>query len=510
MDFRSLGKRSSPFLLVMAGSVFLLIFTNCQEGAEAKEEASAMREEVRRPAVAGTFYPADAKILSQQVREFLSRAPKETVPGEIIALVAPHAGYMYSGQVAAYAFKLVAGMKFEAVVVVAPSHRAHFQGASVYDRGGFETPLGLLPVEKGLCQKLKEESELIRFEAQAHSQEHSLEVQLPFLQETLGKISLVPIVLGDQSYRTCESVARAMARTIRGKKVLLVASTDLSHFHSYDKAVTMDHFILEDLRALDAKKLAQDLDSGKGEACGGGAVITVMLAAKEMGANRAQVLKYLNSGDVTGDRSGVVGYAAAVFYRSLSPQEKEPSRKKAGVSLGLTIEEKHTLRQIAQSTIEARLKGEKPQRGDILTETLKEKRGAFVSLHSHGQLRGCIGHIQPNRPLHQIIEEMASAAAFEDPRFSPLTLKELQDLELEISVLTPLQRIKDVQEIEVGKHGLYIKKGFCSGLLLPQVATEYNWDRVTFLEESCRKASLPRNAWKEKDAEIYLFSADIF
>lgn len=184
--------------------------------------------------------------------------------------------------------------------------------------------------------------------------------------------------------------------------------------------------------------------------------------------------------------------------------------KKAGISLGLTEEEKLTLRQIAQSTIEARLKGEKPPRVETLSGSLKEKRGAFVSLHSHGQLRGCIGHIQPNRPLHQIIEEMALAAAFEDPRFSPLTLKELQDLELEISVLTPLQRIKDVKEIEVGKHGLYIKKGFCSGLLLPQVATEYNWDRVTFLEESCRKASLPRNAWKEKDAEIYLFSADIF
>ncbi|MDH4266900.1 MAG: AmmeMemoRadiSam system protein A [Deltaproteobacteria bacterium] len=180
------------------------------------------------------------------------------------------------------------------------------------------------------------------------------------------------------------------------------------------------------------------------------------------------------------------------------------------MSLGLTTEEKHSLRQIAQATIEARLKGERFQRGDILTETLKEKRGAFVSLHSHGQLRGCIGHIQPNRPLHQIIEEMALAAAFEDPRFSPLTLKELQHLELEISVLTPLQRIRDVQEIEVGKHGLYIKKGFCSGLLLPQVATEYKWDRVAFLEETCRKAGLPRNAWKEKDAEIYLFSADIF
>ena len=469
-----------------------------------------MKEEVRRPAVAGTFYPADPKILSRQVREFLARAPKEAVPGEIIALVSPHAGYVYSGQVAAYAFTLVAGMKFEAVVMVAPSHRAYFQGASIYNGDGYETPLGLVPVEKELCRKLKEESESIRFDAQAHSQEHSLEVQLPFLQETLGKIKLVPILLGDQSYRTCESVARAIARTLRGKKVLLVASTDLSHFHAYDRAVTLDHIILEDLRSLDAKKLAQDLDSGKGEACGGGAVITLMLAAKEMGADRAQVLKYLNSGDVTGDRSGVVGYAAAVFYRGLPSQETDPGRKKPGISLGLTAEEKQTLRQVARTAIESRLKGENSPRGDILNETFKERRGAFVSLHSHGQLRGCIGRIQPTQPLQQIVEEMAVAAAFEDPRFPPLTLKELQDLELEISVLTPLQRIKDVQEIEIGKHGLYIKKGFYAGLLLPQVATEYNWNRVTFLEETCRKAGLPQNAWKEKDAEIYLFSADIF
>lgn len=184
--------------------------------------------------------------------------------------------------------------------------------------------------------------------------------------------------------------------------------------------------------------------------------------------------------------------------------------KKAGISLGLTAEEKRTLRQIAQSTIEARLKGEKPPRVETLSGPLKEKRGAFVSLHSHGQLRGCIGNIHPHQPLHQIVEDMAMAAAFEDPRFSPLTLKELKELDLEISVLTPLQRVKDVSEIEVGKHGLYIKKDFYSGLLLPQVAAEHNWDRATFLEETCRKAGLPRNAWKGKDAEIYLFSADIF
>jgi AmmeMemoRadiSam system protein B/AmmeMemoRadiSam system protein A len=507
---RSRPKIFFAFLVATAGMAILLISAYCPEGARAKEEGKAMKDEVRRPAVAGSFYPADPQTLSRQVRDFLSRAPKEKVAGEIIALISPHAGYMYSGQVAAHAFKLVEGMKFDAVIVIAPSHRTHFHGASVYDRGGFETPLGFLPVEKELCQKLKEGSNLIQNVPQAHAQEHALEVQLPFLQATLGPFNLVPIVIGDQSYRTCQVVGQTIAKATLGKKVLLVASTDLSHFHPYDEAVKRDHLILEDLRNFDSQKLAQDLDSGKGEACGGGPVLAVMVAAKEKGANRVQVLKYLNSGDVTGDRSSVVGYAAAVIVQSSQASARETGGKKPGTSLGLTEEEKETLRQIAYSSIERRLKGEKTPMGDVLTGPLKEKRGAFVSLHKHGQLRGCIGSIQPTKPLHQTVEEMAAAAAFDDPRFESLTSKELKDIELEISVLTPLERIRDVKEIEVGRHGLYIKKGFFSGLLLPQVATDYHWDRLTFLEETCRKAGLPRNAWKEKDAEIYLFSADIF
>ncbi len=184
--------------------------------------------------------------------------------------------------------------------------------------------------------------------------------------------------------------------------------------------------------------------------------------------------------------------------------------RKAGISLGLTEEEKKALHQIARSSIEKRLGTPTSPWSGTLTETLKERRGAFVSLHRQGRLRGCIGLIQASKPLHQTVEEMAASAAFDDPRFEPLGLNELKDLEIEISVLTPFSRMKDEKEIEVGKHGLYIKKGFYSGLLLPQVATEYNWDRITFLEETCRKAGLPRNAWREKNAEIYLFSADIF
>ena len=469
-----------------------------------------MKEEIRRPAVAGSFYPADPQKLSRQVRDFLSHAPEEEIPGEIIALVSPHAGYMYSGQVAAHAFKLIQGKKFDAVVVVAPSHRALFQGASVYDRGGFETPLGVISVDKTLCQKIMEGSNFLRFFPQGHSQEHALEVQLPFLQEALGGFDLVPIVVGDQSFQSCQKIGQAIASGVKGKKVLLVASTDLSHFHPYDRAVQIDQIILEDLRHFDPEKLAMDLEAGKGEACGGGPVVAVMIAARQLGANKSKVLEYRNSGDVTGDRSGVVGYAAAVFYQSSVAEEKQGGKKRPGISLGLKEEEKKTLRQIAQLAIEGKLKGTKTPKALNLPPPLRDKRGAFVSLHKRGRLRGCIGQIVPSKPLYQTIEDMAVAAAFDDPRFEPLSEKELKDLELEISVLTPMQRMQKPDEIEIGKHGLYIKRGFFSGLLLPQVATEYNWDRVTFLEETCRKAGLNRNAWKEKETEIYLFSADIF
>ena len=200
---------------------------------------------------------------------------------------------------------------------------------------------------------------------------------------------------------------------------------------------------------------------------------------------------------------------AAAFFRDSAP-EKEAGRRKAGISLGLTEEEKKVLHQIARAAIERRLRREKLPEVEISGEHLQENRGAFVSLHKRGQLRGCIGTIQPAKPLHRVVEDMASAAAFDDSRFNPLSLEEMKDVELEISVLTPLERVTEIDDIEVGKHGLYIKKGFYSGLLLPQVATDYNWNRQTFLEETCRKAGLPRNAWKEKGTELYMFSAEVF
>jgi len=273
-------------------------------------------KEIREPALAGSWYPGDPEILSRDVKRYLENAKKEKVDGEIVALVSPHAGYMYSGQVAAYAYKLIEGKSFDTVVVVGPSHRFPFKGASLWDRGGFRTPLGVVPVDDELSKKLMEKRKEIRFIPEAHNQENSLELQIPFLQTVLKSFKLVPIAMEpDWSWETCQYLASAIAEAVKGKRVLLVASTDLSHFYTYNIAVELDKIFLNHIERFDVEGLNRDLKNNRTEACGGGPVVTIMLAAKMLGANHGKVLKYANSGDVTGDRSRVVGYAAAVFYK---------------------------------------------------------------------------------------------------------------------------------------------------------------------------------------------------
>ena len=494
---------------------FLLITLLICLGSPSLAQTSKGREigmkEIREPAVAGMFYPDKPDLLSSDVKKYLENAKKEKIEGEIIALLSPHAGYMYSGQVAAYAYKLIEGKDLDSVVMIAPSHQALFKGASLYDRGGFRTPLGVVPIDVELSKKLMERRKEIQFLPEAHVQEHSLEVQIPFLQIVSKSFKLVPIVMEPYwSWETCQSLASAIAETVKGKKVLLVASSDLSHYHPYDHAIRLDKIVLNRIEQFDPEGLYRDLKENRCEACGGGPIISIMLAAKALGANRGKVLKYLNSGDVTGDRSRVVGYGAAVLYKMIGGTEKMKDEKRVGVDLGLSEQDKKTLHHIARTVIENKARGKSVPEFKVESPILKENRGAFVTINKKGQLRGCIGYIEGHGPLHQTIEEMAEAAAFRDPRFGPVKDKELPELELEISVLTPLKKITDVNEIQVGKHGIYIKKGWLSGLLLPQVATEYGWDRQTFLEHTCKKAGLPSNAWKEKDTEIYIFSADIF
>jgi hypothetical protein len=404
------------------------------------------------------------------------------------------------------------------VVVISPTHVVPFRGASVYDGGAYETPLGTIPVDTALAGKIVDQSNKISLSSTGHALvgrggEHSLEVELPFLQVVLGKFKLVPIVMGDQDWSTCEALGGALSKSLKGKNALIVASTDLSHFHPYDEAVRLDGIVMDHVNSFDAEELYSDLAAGTCEACGGGPVVATMLAAKALGADESKVLKYANSGDVTGDRSGVVGYMAAVIYDSESKpeEEKRSEEEKMGVEGGLSEKDKETLMHIARTTIENRVKGKQPPEFQVDSPVLKEKRGAFVTIHKQGRLRGCIGYIEAIKPLYITIQEMAEAAALNDPRFPQVSPEELQMLDLEISVLTPLKKIKDVGEIQIGKHGIVLKKGYHQGVFLPQVATEQGWDRTTFLNEICFKAGIhDKNCWKDKDAEIYIFSAEVF
>lgn len=465
---------------------------------------------VRQPVVAGTFYTSDPRSLSTEIKKYLDNVPPPSLTEKPIGLIAPHAGYMYSGQVAAHAYKQVQGKDYDFVLVIAPSHHAFFTGASVDTMEGYRTPLGVIPIKIDLCRRLIKSSSLISHYPQAHMQEHSLEVQLPFLQEALPKFMLIPIIMGDQDIPTCEGVAEAISGLVKNQNCLIVASSDLSHYHSYNEAKQLDQQVVDYINRYDPRGLGSELHQHRVEACGGGPIMTALFIGQHLGANRAQVITYANSGDVTGDYAGVVGYAAGIIYRAEDQHETKGGRRKRGIDLGLNENEKKLLHRIAEEAIRSALEKKSPPHYTVESEKLQELRGAFVSLHKEGMLRGCIGHIRGDRPLHETIKEMACAAAFEDPRFPPLTFEELDQVDIEISALTPLRKIAAIDEIEVGKHGIYMVKGFYSGLLLPQVPTEYGWDRLEFLEHTCSKAGLHKDAWKESDTEIYIFSADVF
>lgn len=296
-------------------------------------------KEIREPVFAGSWYPGDPSSLSRDIKEYLARAKRLTLGGEILALVSPHAGYMFSGQVAAYAYKQVDGLSYDSVIVIAPSHRAFFRGISIYDRGGFRTPLGVVPIDVELSRALMEKNKDIRFVPEGHTEEHSLEIQLPFLQTTLKPFKLVALVMEPEwTWETCQGLASAVSESVKGKKVLLVASSDLSHYHGYSKAVEIDKKTLNRIEAFDPDGLYHDLREGRSQACGGGPIVALMLAAKAVGANRAKVLKYLNSGDVSGDRSRVVGYGAVAFYKAREGGKKdergEEGWRRSGIDRG--------------------------------------------------------------------------------------------------------------------------------------------------------------------------------
>jgi len=267
---------------------------------------------IRRAAVAGSWYPGTAPALAGAVDAHLAKTDRD-VPGDLVALVAPHAGLMYSGPVAAHAYRLLRDRAFDVAVLVGPSHFVGFDGVSIVSSGGFETPLGVASIDDACAQALREATSVIRERPAAHVREHSLEMQLPFLQRLAPAIPIVPLVMGYQTAQTARALGDALASVLKGRRALLVASTDLSHYHDADTAAALDRVVIDCVSRFDADRLQRALDLQPEHACGGGPTVAVMRAAQHLGAREAIVLNYADSGDVSGDKSAVVGYLAAAF-----------------------------------------------------------------------------------------------------------------------------------------------------------------------------------------------------
>jgi AmmeMemoRadiSam system protein B/AmmeMemoRadiSam system protein A len=483
---------------------FLLLFSTAlmvyPSGCEKDGRDITMNKKFREPAVAGTFYPGDAGVLKSTLEDLFSKAEMHEIKGAIVALISPHAGYPYSGGTAAKGYKQLKGRNYETVILIGPSHRALFDASSVYKEGGWKTPLGTVLIDEEIAQELIEEDESIDFYPQAHLLEHSLEVQIPFLQTILKDFKIVPIIMGNQSSTLCEKLAEAIVKVCKGKNVLLVASTDLYHGNSYEECHRSDSQFIKAVKKFDTDGFKKLYTATSNIACGAGPTYTVLLAAKSLGASRSILMEHTTSGDVTGDKSGyIVGYSSFVLAKETDSKNEILSK-----------EEKIFLMNVARKSIEAAVGGQSIPEFSPISERIKEPRGLFVTLTKQGNLRGCIGYIQPIKPMYEAVSEMAISAALKDPRFPPVSEKEMSELSIEISVLTPLEKIDNPEKITVGRDGIFIKKGFYSGLLLPQVATEYGWDRKTFLIETCHKAGLQSDAYKDPETEIFIFQALIF
>ena len=315
--------------------IFLLSVLLSLPGNAACGETNNPSKRVRPPAVAGGFYTANPQHLTKSIEDFLSQAHPEKLPSPVIGLIAPHAGYVYSGPVAAWAYKTVQGQSYDVVVVTGTSHSYRFPGVSIYDGSAYATPLGEVPIDRELAQKLVEANTLIQWNAQAfgvggsgtvHDPEHSLEVQLPFLQKTLGDtFKIIPLLFGSQDLSTCRKVSATLADVLKkeGRKVLIVGSSDLTHYPSYEAANRIDPVTLNHIAAMKIEPLAGYFDSFNLRgvpnlvtlACGRAGIYLTLLTAQKLGAKSGTIIKYANSGDVPiGDKGRIVGYGAVAFY----------------------------------------------------------------------------------------------------------------------------------------------------------------------------------------------------
>lgn len=468
---------------------------------------SAHAADVKEADLAGSWYPGSKQELTKLLKGYLGSVNPEKVEGRIFAIISPHAGYQFSAPVAAYGYKLAESKDIKTVIIVGFSHRKAFDGIAIYDRGSFRTPLGEIAVDAKLAAYIEAQNKRIRFYPEAFDEENSVEMQIPFIQLVFENASIVPIAFGTQSYDDARVLADALAAVLKGRTdCLIVASTDLSHYHPYDEANSIDRRLISLLSAMRASELYKDEKLGLSEACGIMPVIAALLTAEELGYNGIKILKYANSGDTFGDKTRVVGYVSAVIFEALrGPKGEEEPR------MLLNDSQRKRLLEIARESITSFVGNGKRKSFAEDDPVLNQPLGAFVTLHENGELRGCIGNMAAQGPLYQTIADMAIEAATGDPRFPQVSPGEIGKLELEISVLSPLKKISSIDEIKIPGHGVLVRRGFKSGVYLPQVAVETGWNKEEFMTSLCEhKAALEPDAWKDPATDIYIFNAEVF
>lgn len=465
-------------------------------------------QETLLPSAAGRFYPASPLELRTDIQRYLNDADCAPSSDQIYAILVPHAGYVFSAPVAAYSFKHASTQNPDTVLFIALSHQG-VRGGCVFNGNGMRTPLGDITNDHELSSALLDVGAPFYSEFTPYTGEHSIEVNLPFVQEVFPSAKIAAVLTSHMDQDTCRTLGKGIAQVIKQfphKKVLLCVSSDMSHYPSYNEANRIDQFALQVLESVDPQSYYRSIKQLEHEPvdnlhcvmCGSAAMLPTIEAAQELGVKHGKVLHYRNSGDSEyGDHDKVVGYGSMAWYYPTNHEN-------------FCDEDKQELLRIARRSIECKLtkNGYHPQSNH---EMLNCERGAFVTIKHKDDLRGCLGRFDSNGlPLCKLVAELAAESAVHDNRFTPLSINELPDTSISISVLSTQKKVNSPDDIEVGKHGIMIKNGYQNGTLLPQVATERNWTVIEFLEHTCIKANLHKDAWHEPDTEIYIYSADVF
>lgn len=477
----------------------------------AMETSSQTKSIERQPVAAGNFYSASGEKLNEDLSELFSTCKKTISDKRVRAIISPHAGYVFSGKIAASAFSTIpADAEYKNIFIIGSSHVMAFDGASVYYTGDYRTPLGKAVVNLEIANKLRNENKVFNFPVTAHQQEHSIEVQIPFIQYHFKKVPpIIPIIIGTNNENTIRKIADAL-RPYFTPDNLFVISSDFSHYPPYQDAVETDHITSEAIISGKPEVFLTALQKNsmrrtKGLAtsmCGWTSGLTLLYLAENDKNLEFNHVDYANSGDSQfGGKNEVVGYNAISLTEKVSGASRD---EKSGEEFSFTEDEKERLFLIARNSIKEKLGMKTNPDEKPLPPRLNEHLGVFVTLKTNGNLRGCIGRFVSSEPLYQVVKESAISSAFEDPRFAPVSREEYNKLEFEITILGPLRKINEISEIKLGRHGIYIKKGMQAGTMLPQVATENGWTLEQFLGYTSRdKAGIGWDGWK--NAELYIY-----